>query len=144
MLGAAPTAPPVEAVRAATELARRRQAVQAARGRWQVSSADLARLLRLEASALVEPAEPPHLQITLVEVQQPVDDLIRIALTNRPELAAQQALVQATLQRLRQERLRPLVPSVLHRGASTGVTGTLAVGAFGGGPKDQLDNFAAE
>jgi outer membrane protein TolC len=136
-------APPVEAVRAATELARNRQAVQKARERWQVSSADLSRLLRLEPSALIEPVEPPHLQITLVDGQQPVDELIRIALTNRPELAAQQALVQATLQRLRQERLRPLLPSVLLRGASSGVTGTLAGGAFGGGLNDQLSNFGA-
>jgi len=136
-------APPVETVRAATELARRRQAVAAARGRWQVASADLTRLLRLEASALVEPLEPPHLQVTLVDVQQPVDDLIRIALTTRPELAAQQALVQATLQRLRQERLRPLVPSVLLRGASSGVTGTLAGGVFGGGTNDRIGDFGA-
>jgi outer membrane protein TolC len=136
-------APPVEAVRATTELARRRQAVHAAREHWHVTSADLARLLRLEASALVEPLEPPHIRVTLVDEKQPVDDLIRLALTYRPELASQQALVQATLQRLRQERLRPLVPSVLLRGASTPVTGTLAGGVFGGGMNDRIANFSA-
>ena len=62
---------------------------------------------------------------------------------NRPELAAQQALVQATLERLRQERLRPLVPSVLLRGSSTPVTGTLAGGLYGGGPNDFMGNFGA-
>jgi outer membrane protein TolC len=72
-----------------------------------------------------------------------VDDLIPIALTNRPELAAQQALVQATLQRLRQERLRPLIPSVVLRGAATNPAGTLAGGYFGGGLNDTLKNFGA-
>jgi outer membrane protein TolC len=72
-----------------------------------------------------------------------VDDLIPIALLNRPELAAQQALVQATLQRLRQERIRPLVPSVLLRGAATNPAGTLAGGAFGGGRNEFLGNFSA-
>src|SRR6266853_5414608 len=62
----------------------------------------------------------------------------------RPELATQQALVQATLVRLRQERLRPLIPSVLLRGASTNPSlGTLAGGYFGGGMNDKLSNFGA-
>jgi len=73
------------------------------------------------------------LRVTLIELSKPVDDLIPVGLLNRPELAAQQALVQATLVRLRQERLRPLIPSVLLRGASTNVVGTLAGGYFGGG-----------
>jgi outer membrane protein TolC len=40
-------------------------------------------------------------------------------LTNRPELASHQAVVQATLARLKQERLRPLIPSFLLTGNST-------------------------
>src|SRR5207237_3487655 len=100
-----------------TEFARRDQALDTAREHWRVASADLVRVLRLDPSALVEPLEPPHLRLTLVALNQPVDDLIPVALTNRPELATQQALIQATLLRLRQERLRPLIPSVLLRGA---------------------------
>ena len=69
-----------------------------------------------------------------------VDDLIPIALTYRPELASQQAQVQATLALLKQERLRPLIPSVLLRGYSTPVTGTLAAGYFGGGPDSTIGN----
>jgi outer membrane protein TolC len=135
--------PPVEVVRARTEMARLRQAVVVAREHWHTSSAELARLLRLEPSALVEPLEPPQLRVTLVALDQPVDDLIPLALTNRPELAAQQALVQATLQRLRQERIRPLVPSVLLRGNSTNPSGTLAGGLYGGGHNESMDNFGA-
>mgnify|MGYP001041851234 FL=1 len=134
---------PVEVSRARTELARRRHAVRTARERWRTSSADLVRLLRLDPSVLVEPLEPPDLRVTLLPLDRPVDDLIPVALANRPELASHQALVQATVQRLRQERLRPLVPSVLLRGASTGVPGTLAGGAFGGGRNDSIGNFGA-
>lgn len=136
-------APPVEAARARTENARRRQAVQTAQARWKVASADLVRILRLEPSALVDPLEPPHLQVTLLPPNQPVDDLIPIALMNRPELASRQALVAATLERLRQEKLRPLVPSVLLRGASTNPAGTLAGGYFGAGRNDRLGDFGA-
>jgi outer membrane protein TolC len=134
----------VDVVRARTEFARRDQALDTARERWRVASADLVRVLRLDPSALVEPLEVPHLRVTLVALDKPVDDLIPVALTSRPELAAQQALVQATLVRLRQEGLRPLIPSVLLRGASTNPSlGTLAGGYFGGGMSDQLSNFGA-
>ncbi|MCI0464495.1 MAG: TolC family protein, partial [Gemmataceae bacterium] len=65
--------PPVEVARARTELARRRQALHLARERWRVASAELLRILRLEPGALVEPVEPPHLQVTLVGLHQPLD-----------------------------------------------------------------------
>src|SRR5262249_20077971 len=68
---------------------------------------------------------------------------IPVGLTNRPELAAQQAIVRATLAQLRQERLRPLVPIILLRGAATNPGGTLAAGAFGGGRHDELGDFGA-
>jgi outer membrane protein TolC len=133
----------VDVVRARTEFARRDQAVDTARERWRVASADLTRVLRMDPSALVDPLEAPHLRVTLIQLDKPVDDLVPMALTNRPELATQQALVQATLVRLRQERLRPLIPSVLLRGASTNPAGTLAGGYFGGGINDNLGKFGA-
>ena len=135
--------PQLEVVRAQTQADRSRQAVQSADERWRVASADLVRVLRLDPSAVVQPLEPPHLRVTLVPADQPVDDLIRLGLTNRPELAGLQALVQATLLQLRQEKLRPLIPSVLLRGSSTPVTGTLAGGLFGGGPDGDLSHFGA-
>jgi outer membrane protein TolC len=135
--------PELEVVRARTQADRSRQAVRSAHERWRVASADLVRVLRLDPAAVVEPLEPPQLRVTLVATDQPVDDLIRLGLTNRPELATQQALVRATLERLRQERLRPLIPSILLRGASTPVTGTLAGGLFGGGENGDLSHFGA-
>jgi len=135
--------PPAEASRAKVELSRRQQAFETARERWRSTSAELARLLRLEPTAVLQPIEPPHLKMTLVNTDTPVDELVPIALLNRPELAAQKALVQATLERLRQEKLRPLIPSVLLRGFSTPVTGTLAAGYFGGGINSSMSNFNA-
>lgn len=135
--------PAVEVVRARTEAARRRQAVHTARERWRTSSAELARVLRLDSAAVLEPLEPPHLRVTVVPLDRPIDELVPIGLLNRPELAAHQALIRATLERLRQERLRPLIPSVLLRGAATNPAGTLAGGYFGGGINSNLSNFGA-
>ena len=134
-------APPLEASRAKVELARRRQAVTTARERWRVASAELVRLLRLEPGTLVEPLEPPYLSVPVIDPTATVDSLIPIGLTNRPELAAHQAVVQAALARLKQEKLRPLVPSIALRGASTNPGGTLGWAGFGGGPNDRLNGF---
>ena len=60
----------------------------------------------------------PQLRVELVPLDRPVDDLIPIGLTHRPELASQQALVQAALSRIKQERLRPLVPSLILEGGA--------------------------
>jgi outer membrane protein TolC len=135
-------AAPVEANRSRTELSRRRQAVVALRERWQVAGAELARVIRMDPTVRFEPAEPPILQVTLIDVNTTVDDLIAIGLRCRPELAARQAIVQATLAQLKQEKLRPFVPSVLLRGMSTSNPG-LAGGVFGGGRNSTWNNFSA-
>jgi outer membrane protein TolC len=132
--------PELETDRAEAELVRRQQAELFARERWKVASAELLRVLRLDPSAQVEPVEPPQLRVELIALDRPVDELIAIGLTNRPELASQQAQVQLTLTLLKQERLRPLIPSILLRGFSTPVTGTLAAGVFGGGPNSTIGN----
>ena len=59
------------------------------------------------------PQEPAYLQVTLVAPQYTVDDLVPCGLMNRPELASQRAAVQATLELLRAEKMRPLLPSVV-------------------------------
>lgn len=132
--------PAVEVSRARAEAARRRQGVEVAYERWQVASADLARLLRLDPAAVVEPAEAPDLRVELVAPDSPVDDLIPVALTHRPELESQQALVQATLARLKHEKVRPLYPSVVLRGTASQTPG-LSSGYFGGGINDFVGTF---
>ena len=98
-------------------------------------------MLRLDPSAVVLPLEPPHLQVTLIPPTEPVDAIVPVGLTNRPELASQQAVVQATLTRLKQERMRPLIPSLVL--ASNAVPNqTLAAGAFGSGAGGNLNTWA--
>ena len=110
--------PPVEINRVKAALADREQAYSAARGAWGMASADLTRVLRLDPSSLAMPVEPVFMQVTLISTEDTVDTLIPVGLINRPELASQRQLVQATLVRLRQERLRPLMPSLLLQGDS--------------------------
>lgn len=135
-------APPVEASRTRVELARRKQAAITAKERWRIASAELTRLLRLDPTLLLDPLEPANLVVPVVDGSAPLDDLIQIALLNRPELAANQALVQATLQRLKQEKLRPLIPSVLLRSTSTNPSNSLGFGVFGGGSNNRLADFS--
>jgi outer membrane protein TolC len=133
--------PPSEANRARTELSRRKQALFSAQERWRTSGAELTRLLRLPSGAVVDPMEPPDVDFTLIDLNQSDADLVALALTNRPELAAAQALVQASLQRVKQERQRPLMPNVMLRGNATNPAGTLSGGAFGGGVNGDLGHF---
>jgi hypothetical protein len=77
--------------RARAQLADVDQAVAAAREAWRVASPDLTQVLRLNAGAMVVPPEAPDLRVTLISPREPVDALIPIGLTYRPELASQQA-----------------------------------------------------
>jgi len=109
---------PIEIQRAQTTLADLEQQVADARRDWRISSADLTRILRLNPAAVVDPLEPPQLKVTVVPPEESVDQLIPQGLTYRPELASQQAIVQATVARLKEERMRPLIPSLVLQGTS--------------------------
>jgi len=135
--------PEFELLRAEAELARRQQAELTARERWKVASADLVRLLRLDTAIQVEPLEPAQLRISLIDVHKPLEELLPIALISRPELASQQAQIQATLAELKQERWRPLLPSLVVRGASTPGS-TLAVGGFLPSPNSNVSGVRGD
>ena len=89
--------PKVEVDRARNMLADLEQQAVSARQEWRVASADLTQVLRLDPRAVVVPLEHDHAQITLIDPGRSLDDLMPVALTNRPELASRQALVQATM-----------------------------------------------
>src|SRR5262249_38912853 len=103
-----------------------------ARQDWRVNSANLARVLRLNPGALIVPLEPPHLKVTIVPANETLDELIPEGLTNRPELASQQATVRAAIERLKQERMRPYIPTVVIQPSST-PGNTLGAGIYGAG-----------
>ncbi len=120
--------------RSLAERDRQRKNVEAAVGGLEDASAELVRRVRLDPNVVVAPVEPPEAVIRLVGDAPPIDDLIAIGLRHRPELAEAQALVQATLLRLKQARLRPFVPSLAMRYSG---------GGFGGGRNDFFGDFDA-
>lgn len=109
----------VEIDRARNLLADLEQNAVSARQNWRMASAALTQVLRLDPRAVVEPLENDHLQITLIDPERSLDDLIPIGLTNRPELAKYQSQVQAMLVAIRREKLRPLTPALLFNGFTT-------------------------
>jgi outer membrane protein TolC len=125
--------PPLEINRARTELQSLRQNQQVALRDWRVASARLAEVLLLDPATLLEPIEPPFLQVTLVPCTSAPEDLTAIALNSRPEIASRRELVAAATQLLRQEKSRPLLPNlyVLSPATPTGVqtAGNIAGGA---------------
>jgi outer membrane protein TolC len=135
--------PAVEVDRARNLLAFLEEEAVIARENWRVASADLTQVLRLDPRAVVEPLEHDHLQLTLIDPSRSLDELIPIGLTNRPELAAQQAVIQAALVRIRQEKLRPLLPSIIISGFQTpgGMTTQAGIFATGNGGKLNLWSF---
>jgi len=111
-------AAPVEIDRARTLLASLEENSVEARNEWRVASAELSRVLRLNPLAQILPVEPPHLAVMLISPSQSIDNLITLGLTSRPELSSNQALVQSTLVKLKQEKMRPFIPSLLLQGNS--------------------------
>lgn len=130
----------IEVDRARALLLDLQQQVAASRANWRIASARLTRVLRLDPGAVVVPLEPPHLQVSLITQDNAVANLIPVALTNRPELASQRAVVQASLERVQQERLRPMIPNIVAQGRN-GPNGGLNGGLFGGGPDNDTSLY---
>src|SRR5262249_7414184 len=90
--------------------------------------------------AVVDPVESDRLQLTLIDPARPLDDLIPVGLTNRPELASQQALVQGVAMAIRRERGRILLPSILINGFQTPYE-MIQAGIFGLGPNNRMNQW---
>jgi uncharacterized protein (TIGR03000 family) len=133
--------PEVEVARAQAQYAKFRQLERSARERWNVVSAELVRLLRLDPTAVLTPLEPPQIQITLISPDQNLETLLPVALMGRPELTAYRALSEFALKRWREEQFRPFLPLVFARGNSTQTPDPLAIGVFGGGADGTMGNF---
>jgi outer membrane protein TolC len=132
--------PQVEVERARNMVADLEQRAALARQEWRVASADLTQVLRLDPRSVVVPLEHDHLQLTMIEPGRPLDELMPIAMTNRPEVAAQRALVQAAVARVRQEKWRPALPILMMNGfQAAGMY--LQAGIFGLGPNSSLSQW---
>jgi outer membrane protein TolC len=120
-----------DADRAATELALRTAELERTREGVQVASVRLARVLSQPPAVTLSPDEPAIVPIELVDVAQPVHELVSLGLAQRPELAAHRSLVAEARARLDREQHAPLVPSVLLG---------LSYGANGGGLGSDISN----
>ena len=120
--------------RALTELRHRRKDMELYTGSLLVASANLVRLLVLDPQNVLAPIEPAECMITLIPNNVPLDDLVIKGLRNRPELATAQWLVEATVARFRQAKLRPFIPSLAV---------SYAGGGFGGGAYSFFGDFGA-
>ncbi len=121
-----------DANRARTEVEIRRQERIDLEADAATASARLAQLLLLEPTVDLVPADAAVLPIELVPDAAPLDELIGVGLMNRPELAESRALVAAALARWREEKTRPLLPTLqmAYYGAQFG-GGTPALHDFG-------------
>jgi outer membrane protein TolC len=128
---------PLEIDRAQAELQSLRQTQQVAIRDWIVASARMAEVILLEPTTLLEPIEPPFLQITLVPPDQNADGLLPVALSNRPEIASRRELLGAAEQLLREEQKRPFLPVLAVVSPAT-ATGLLSAGNFASGPNGSL------
>jgi outer membrane protein TolC len=115
-----------------TELRSRKRSVRLAVGQLEVASANLVRPLLLDPHIVVAPVEPAETVIRLIPDDAPLDDLVCQGWMNRPELARARELVQASIMRLKQAKLRPFVPSLAM---------TYSGGGFGGGQNAFFGNF---
>jgi outer membrane protein TolC len=130
-----------EVDRARTMLADIEQLATSARQEWRVWSAKLTQVLRLNPLAVVVPLEHDHLQLTLIDPAQPLHEIQRVALANRPEVASRRALVQAAEERIRREKLRPLLPIVVFNGFQNPGGMMMQGGIFGLGPNSSLNQW---
>ena len=133
-------APKFEVDRARNMLADLQQQAVLARQQWRVASARLTRVLRLDPRAVLEPLEHDHAQVTLVDPARELDDLMPVALANRPEVASRRALVEAAEVGVRREKARPFIPSIALNGFQTPFE-MIQGGIFGLGPNSSLNQW---
>lgn len=129
-----------EVDRARNMIADLQQRSLSARQEWRVQSARLTKVLRLDPRSVVEPLEHDHLQITLIDPAKTLDELMPVALVNRPELASASALAQAAEIDIRKEKARPFIPNIALNGFQTPLE-MIQGGIFGLGINSKLNQW---
>jgi len=116
-----------EVYRLQVEVLRRQEERTAAQQEFAVAVAELARLLRLDPATPLVPIEDFRAPLEWYSPwsNQPLEEQVRLALTSRPELAENQFLIRAAVERVRAARYRPLLPNLVVN---------YAWGDFGGSP----------
>ena len=128
---------PLEINRAKAELQSLKQTREVAIRDWMVASAGLAEILLLDPETLLEPVEPPFVQVTPGARGPDGGRAGSDRDQNRPEIASQRELLAAANNRLKQEKKRPFLPTLSIISTSTS-TGLLAAGNLSAGPNAGL------
>jgi outer membrane protein TolC len=115
---------PADADRAAAQLAERDEDVLQAENGILVAAARLAQVLNLDPSVRLFAVDGWVVPAPLVPDPVPLHELIAIALTQRPELAAQRAAIRQAMLTLHGEKVLPFSPNFLLG---------YSAGTFGGG-----------
>ncbi len=130
-----------EVERARNMVADLEQKAVMARQEWRVQSATSRRSCGWILAAVVEPQEHDHVQITLIDPGRSLEDLMAVALTNRPEIASRRALVQAATAAIRREKMRMVLPNVALNGFQTPFE-MIQAGIFGFGANGSMNQWA--
>ncbi|MBI3863802.1 MAG: TolC family protein [Planctomycetia bacterium] len=118
--------------RAQAELALRENDLVRSHEAVAVASARLSQILSLDPLFAYEVREPTVVPIELVSKELPPAELVARGLSHRPEVAECRHLVCEAVERLRREKMAPLIPSVI-----LGVS----YGGYGGGLGSDLTHF---
>jgi outer membrane protein TolC len=118
--------------RARTEVEVRKQERFDLKAQAATASAQLAQLLLLEPTVDLRPAEPTVVPIALVAEASDINELVGVALMNRPEMAQYRDLIEAARLNLKQARLRPLLPNI---------SANYTTGAVAGGPEGYISQY---
>ena len=130
---------PLEINRSRAQLENLRQFRETTLNDWRIASAQLAEILLLDPITLLDPIEPPFLRVAVVPPGCQADELVRVALGSRPEIASQRELLVAAEQQLRRERSRPFLPNLILSTPGTANAGVLPAGEFYGGTNSSLN-----
>ncbi len=124
----AKTAFRADLARTQVEVVRRQEERANAIQELRVASRDLSRLLRLDPTVPLWPVDDISRPLPVPGedlANRDIHELIATAMANRPELAEQQFVTNATRERIRAARVKPFVPNVI---------ANLSYAGFGGGP----------
>jgi outer membrane protein TolC len=124
---------PGDVNRARAESLLRRQERLDLQGRSGAATARLGRLLLLDPNVRLMPQEPFITPITLIDEDASLDEMVSIAIDNRPDLAANRELLAAAWAAVRRAEHGPLLPKLIVQDQG---------GTFGGGLNADLQNFA--
>ena len=121
-----------DAERAMVEQLMRENDLESAREAFRIRSARLVELLHLDSQVLLDPVDSAVVPLQIVPGDRTLGDLLDVAVSNRPEVEQNQALVELTSARLRKATYGPLIPNI-ELGFSAG--------GFGGGEGSSMGSF---